>query len=173
MSTLCSHKMSLLPTQQCRGVLCLKISVQCRINMYLFSSIKPKWLIFTQNVKPVTEICVLGVLKLQYFEIVTQPELQQTHTFNTHMKNPSPRGFYHMTVGTGALWDARLFSAVNRSHEATGAWLGVTGPESDTVRVCVSLCVCWGVAVIHLCTPLSTELLYDHSSAAWAFWDSL
>lgn len=40
---------------------------------------------------------------------------------DTHTQNTSLWGLNHMTVGTGAHWDARLFSAVNRSHEATGA----------------------------------------------------
>lgn len=62
--------------------------------------------------------------------------------------------------------DAGLFSTVNRWHEATGAWLEVTGPESDPERVIgcvfVRVCVCAGVcvfavrrAVLHLCTQLS------------------
>lgn len=43
-----------------------------------------------------------------------------SHT-HIHAENASLWGVYHMAVGTGALWDACLFSAVNRSHEATGA----------------------------------------------------
>lgn len=39
---------------------------------------------------------------------------------DTH-ENAGLQGFYHMTVGHSCTMDAHVFSAVNRSHLATGA----------------------------------------------------
>lgn len=75
-------------------------------------------------------------------------------------------GLYHATVGTGALWNACLFSAVNRSHEVIGAWLweSVGQRVIQTMWVCIYVCVC---AVIHHCIPLST----NRSMATLKLWE--
>jgi len=146
MSPVCSHRMFSLPKHSCVG-LHLKIGEQKHIFLkthrdrgsHKMSNLSQRYAWFEFDTEVLLNLHTTGTSN------------NCTH-WNTSIKNAGLRRLCHITVGTGARWDICLFSAVNRSREVTGAWLGVGGPGSVIDYVSVWVCVCG--AVIYLCIPL-------------------